>query len=72
MDNVNEAIAILGKLKQMGVHLAIDDFGIGYLSLAYLKCFPLDKLKVDRSFVTDILDDPDDAVIAGDVGSEMR
>ncbi|WP_051318632.1 putative bifunctional diguanylate cyclase/phosphodiesterase [Chitinimonas koreensis] len=69
MDDVNEAILTLGKLKRMGVRLAIDDFGTGYSSLSYLKRFPLDKLKVDRSFVIDILDDPDDAAIAGAIVS---
>ncbi|HEY9101015.1 putative bifunctional diguanylate cyclase/phosphodiesterase [Chitinimonas sp.] len=69
MDDVNEAILTLNALKRMGVRLAIDDFGTGYSSLSYLKRFPLDKLKVDRSFVIDILNDPDDAAIAGAVVS---
>ena len=67
MGNVHEAIHTLNTLKQMGVRLAIDDFGTGYSSLAYLKRFPLDKLKVDRSFITDILVDSDDAAIASAV-----
>jgi len=61
MKNPERAIATLDALKKLGVTLAIDDFGTGYSSLSYLKRFPIDKIKIDKSFVDGLPDDPDDA-----------
>jgi diguanylate cyclase (GGDEF)-like protein/PAS domain S-box-containing protein len=61
MHAVDDAIDIMAALRNMGVRLAIDDFGTGYSSLAYLRRFPLDRLKIDRSFLADVDTDPDAA-----------
>lgn len=63
MDNAGKAIRILNELKGMGVRISMDDFGIGYSSLANLKRFPLDSVKIDRSFIRDIPDEANDAAI---------
>lgn len=63
MDRPDEAVLLLRRLKDLGVGIAIDDFGTGYSSLSYLKMFPLDRLKIDGSFVCDIDNDPNDSAI---------
>jgi len=64
MEDTQLSQQILQTLKEMGVHLSIDDFGTGYSSLSYLKKFPIDCLKIDQSFVRDLINNSDDAVIA--------
>jgi EAL domain-containing protein (putative c-di-GMP-specific phosphodiesterase class I)/CheY-like chemotaxis protein len=64
MENTERTLALLGRLKRIGVRIAIDDFGTGYSSLAYLRRFPIDKLKIDIAFIRHITSSPDDAAIA--------
>ena len=64
MHGGEENIAKLRMLEVMGIHISIDDFGTGYSSLGYLKLFPIDVLKIDRTFVRDVTTNPDDAAIA--------
>jgi diguanylate cyclase (GGDEF)-like protein/PAS domain S-box-containing protein len=66
MHNVEGAIAAMGRLKEMGVRLAMDDFGVGYSSLNYLRRFPLDVLKIDRSFIRGLPGEANDtAIVSG-------
>jgi len=64
MHNAEHVIATVRDLKNLGLQLSIDDFGTGYSSLSYLKRFPVDRLKIDQSFIRDLGTDPDDAAIA--------
>ena len=66
IDNVDQVVQKLERLKQLGIRISIDDFGTGYSSLAYLRQLPLDKLKIDRAFVK-CIPDTDDGVIASSI-----
>ena len=62
--DIEDVVVKMSALKSMGIGFSLDDFGTGYSSLSYLKRLPLDQLKIDQSFVRDVLTDPSDAVIA--------
>ena len=64
LENKEDIIAKMRTLKAEGIRFSLDDFGTGYSSLAYLKRLPLDQLKIDKSFIDDVLTDPNDAAIA--------
>jgi PAS domain S-box-containing protein/diguanylate cyclase (GGDEF)-like protein len=64
MADADKSVVLLAQLKSMGVGLAIDDFGTGFSNLNYLKRFPVDKLKLDQSFIADLLDSADDQAIS--------
>ncbi|CAH1086749.1 EAL domain-containing protein [Candidatus Nitrotoga sp. 1052] len=67
MQDAEAAILLLEEMKEMGLKLSVDDFGTGYSSLSYLKRFPIDKFKIDQSFVHDLTTDTDDAVIVSTI-----
>ncbi len=64
MRDVSLSVAVLNEFRTMGIKISIDDFGVGYSSLNSLKLFPIDELKLDRSFIHDIIENPDKAAIA--------
>ena len=64
MGNTDKVLRILSELKEMNIQLAVDDFGTGYSSLGYLRRFPIDRLKIDRSFIDDVPGSQHDATIA--------
>ena len=67
MDNPERAIEMMQRIAALGVCISVDDFGTGYSSLAYLKRLPIDRLKIDRSFVQDLGHDPEDAAICASI-----
>jgi len=72
MHNAEMSLAIMTRLKQMGIRLSIDDFGTGYSSLSYLKKFPIDTVKIDQNFVRDLTASPNDGAIISAVISMAR
>ena len=72
MRDADVTMGTLNRLRDLGVKLSVDDFGTGYSSLSYLRRFPINQLKIDRSFVQDITPSPDDAAIIAAIVSLAR
>ena len=72
MHNTDKVISMMDEIAALGISLSLDDFGTGYSSLSYLKRFPINTLKIDRSFVINIPDDGDDCAIAGAIVSMSK
>jgi len=72
IEDLDDTIAKLKALKELGLRISVDDFGTGYSSLYYLKHLPLDELKIDRAYVQDITEDPNDAAIVETILSMSR
>ena len=72
MQNTDSVVDIMREITSLGVSLALDDFGTGFSSLSYLKRFPIDTLKIDRSFIQGIPDDVDDCAIASAIISMAK
>ena len=72
IDNVGEVEATLKKLRAMGMQVMLDDFGTGYASLAFLKDFPVDVVKIDRAFVTGIPDNREDSAVVDAIAGLTR
>jgi EAL domain-containing protein (putative c-di-GMP-specific phosphodiesterase class I) len=72
MDDVEQVIPRMEAIRELGISFSIDDFGTGYSSLGYLKRLPVDALKIDRSFIRDILEDSNDRVLVTTVISMAR
>nr|WP_277819430.1 EAL domain-containing protein [Pseudoroseomonas vastitatis] len=72
LNDTEDTLAILGRLRQLGIKIAMDDFGTGYSSLGYLQRFPFDKIKIDRSFVRNLGQDPNAAAIVNAVMGMSR
>lgn len=72
MDNPEKAIKILKDLRELGISLAIDDFGTGYSSLAYLKRLPINKLKIDKTFIDNVVTDKEDQIVVSAIVSLAR